>query len=60
VRNFGPLPPARAMYLIRQVCRSLGEAHAMGLIHRDVKPANIYLCRMGLEYDFVKVLDSGS
>ena len=59
VRNFGPLPPARAMYLIRQVCRSLGEAHAMGLIHRDVKPANIYLCRMGLEYDFVKVLDFG-
>jgi eukaryotic-like serine/threonine-protein kinase len=47
------------MYLIRQVCRSLGEAHAMGLIHRDVKPANIYLCRMGLEYDFAKVLDFG-
>ena len=59
VRNFGPLPPARVMYLIRQVCRSLGEAHAMGLIHRDVKPANIYLCRMGLEYDFAKVLDFG-
>jgi serine/threonine protein kinase len=59
VRNFGPLPPARVMYLIRQVCRSLSEAHAMGLIHRDVKPANIYLCRMGLEYDFAKVLDFG-
>jgi len=59
VRNFGPLPPARVMYLIRQVCRSLGEAHEMGLIHRDIKPANIYLCRMGLEYDFAKVLDFG-
>ena len=59
VRNFGPLPAARVMYLIGQVCRSLGEAHAMGLIHRDIKPANIYLCRMGLEYDFVKVLDFG-
>ena len=59
VRNFGPLPPARVMYLICQVCRSLGEAHAMGLIHRDIKPANIYLCRMGLEYDFAKVLDFG-
>jgi serine/threonine-protein kinase len=59
VRNFGPLPPARVMYLIRQVCRSLSEAHATGLIHRDVKPANIYLCRMGLEYDFAKVLDFG-
>src|SRR6267378_7947196 len=59
VRNFGPLPPARVMYLIRQVCRSLAEAHEIGLIHRDVKPANIYLCRMGLEYDFAKVLDFG-
>ncbi|PWT82445.1 MAG: serine/threonine protein kinase [Blastocatellia bacterium] len=59
VRAFGPLPPARALYLLRQVCRSLGEAHAMGLIHRDIKPANIYICRMGLEYDFAKVLDFG-
>src|SRR5262245_64184355 len=59
VRNFGPLPPARVMYLICQVCHSLAEAHARGLVHRDIKPANIYLCRMGLEYDFVKVLDFG-
>ena len=59
VREFGPLPPERAMYLVRQVCRSLAEAHAIGLIHRDIKPANIYVCRMGLEYDFVKVLDFG-
>ena len=59
VREFGPLPPARAVHILRQVCRSLAEAHACGLIHRDVKPANIYVCRMGLEYDFVKVLDFG-
>jgi serine/threonine-protein kinase len=59
VREFGPLPPARAMHLLRQVCRSLSEAHARGLIHRDIKPANVYVCRMGLEYDFVKVLDFG-
>jgi serine/threonine-protein kinase len=59
VREFGPLPPARALYLIEQVCRSLAEAHAIGLIHRDIKPANVYVCRMGLEYDFVKVLDFG-
>jgi serine/threonine-protein kinase len=59
VREFGPLPPARAMHLMRQVCRSLAEAHAMGMIHRDIKPANVYVCRMGLEYDFVKVLDFG-
>ena len=59
IREFGPLAPARAMHLVRQVCRSLAEAHAIGLIHRDIKPANIYVCRMGLEYDFVKVLDFG-
>ena len=59
VAEFGPLPPARAMYMMRQVCHSLGEAHARGLVHRDVKPANIFMCRMGLDYDFVKVLDFG-
>jgi eukaryotic-like serine/threonine-protein kinase len=59
IKEFGPLPPARAMHLVQQVCRSLAEAHAIGLIHRDIKPANIYACRMGLEYDFVKVLDFG-
>jgi serine/threonine-protein kinase len=59
VREFGPVPPDRAMYLLRQVCHSLADAHARGLVHRDIKPANIYVCRMGLEYDFIKVLDFG-
>jgi serine/threonine-protein kinase len=59
VKTFGPLPPERAMYLLRQVCHSLAEAHARGMVHRDIKPANIFLCRMGLEFDFVKVLDFG-
>jgi serine/threonine-protein kinase len=59
IREFGPLPANRAIYLLRQVCHSLADAHARGLVHRDIKPANIYVCRMGLEYDFVKVLDFG-
>jgi serine/threonine-protein kinase len=59
VRDFGPVPAERAMFLLRQACHSLADAHARGLVHRDVKPANIYVCRMGLEYDFVKVLDFG-
>lgn len=59
VRDFGPLPASRAIYLLRQVCHSLADAHARGLVHRDVKPANIYVCRMGLDYDFAKVLDFG-
>ena len=59
VRRFGPLPPARVVHLLSQVCESLEEAHEKGLIHRDVKPANIYVCRSGLRRDFVKVLDFG-
>jgi hypothetical protein len=59
VREFGPVPPDRTLFLLRQVCHSLAEAHARGLVHRDIKPANIYVCRLGLEFDFVKVLDFG-
>jgi serine/threonine-protein kinase len=59
VREFGPVPASRAVYLLRQVAHSLADAHARDLVHRDIKPANIYVCRMGLEYDFVKVLDFG-
>src|SRR5262245_38876759 len=59
VREFGPVPADRALFLLKQVCHSLADAHARGLIHRDVTPSNIYVCRMGREYDFVKVLDFG-
>ena len=47
VREFGPVPPDRALFLLRQVCHSLADAHARGLVHRDIKPANIYVCRHG-------------
>ena len=59
VRRFGPIPPGRAVHLLRQVCHSLSEAQACGLVHRDIKPANIFLCRYGEDHDFVKVLDFG-
>jgi tRNA A-37 threonylcarbamoyl transferase component Bud32 len=59
VKEFGPLPHERVTYLLRQACHSLAEAHARGMVHRDIKPANIFVCRMGLEFDFVKVLDFG-
>ena len=59
VERFGPVPPARAVHFLRQICASLAEAHEAGLIHRDVKPANVYVCRYGREVDFIKVLDFG-
>jgi serine/threonine-protein kinase len=59
VNRFGPVAPARAVYLLRQACESLADAHDHGLIHRDVKPANIFTCHIGRQFDFVKILDFG-
>ena len=59
VSRFGPQPAERAVHILTQACHSLAEAHQGGLIHRDVKPANIYVCRYGLDWDFVKLLDFG-
>jgi len=59
IDRFGSLPAERAVYLAIQASDSLAEAHRRGMIHRDIKPSNMYACRMGLEVDFVKVLDFG-
>ncbi|MEX0676086.1 MAG: serine/threonine-protein kinase [Pirellulales bacterium] len=59
VSRHGPLPPERAVYLLRQVCGALREAHAVGLVHRDIKPANILACQTGEMYDVAKLLDFG-
>ena len=59
VEEHGPLPPERVVHFLTQACASLAEAHARGLIHRDVKPANLITCRYGLEVDLIKVLDFG-
>ena len=59
VEKFGPADPARVVSILMQVCDSLEEAHRAGLIHRDVKPTNLFLCAIGTQYDFVKVLDFG-
>ncbi len=59
VETWGTLNEERVIHIITQACGSLGEAHQKGLLHRDVKPANIMLCERGGIYDFVKVLDFG-
>ena len=59
VRNFGPLPDARTLHVLRQVARALAEAHQKGLVHRDVKPSNVMVCNRGGVPDTVKVLDFG-
>ncbi len=59
IRRHGPLPAERVVHILRQICHSLHDAHLQGIIHRDIKPGNIFLCRYGAEFDFVKVLDFG-
>jgi serine/threonine-protein kinase len=59
VRESGPLPPGRAVYLLRQVCGALAEAHAAGLVHRDLKPGNVIVAALGGQRDVAKLLDFG-
>ena len=59
VRGHGPQPPGRVISILEQVCGALAEAHGRGLIHRDVKPANIILTERGGEPDVAKVVDFG-
>lgn len=59
VRLHGPQPPGRVAAILDQVCGALGEAHGRGLVHRDVKPANIILTERGGEPDVAKVVDFG-
>jgi eukaryotic-like serine/threonine-protein kinase len=59
VQANGRLGLREAASVITQTCRALQRAHAKGLIHRDVKPANIFLCDVGTPERFVKLLDFG-
>jgi DNA-binding response OmpR family regulator len=58
IRAEGRLAPARCIEILLQVCDVLAEAHRLGIIHRDVKPQNIFLHR-GRQGEVVKVLDFG-
>jgi eukaryotic-like serine/threonine-protein kinase len=58
-KGHGPMPPGRVIHFGIDACRSLEEAHAKGLVHRDVKPSNLFATRVGDTYDHVKLLDFG-
>ncbi|MBX3162377.1 MAG: serine/threonine protein kinase [Deltaproteobacteria bacterium] len=55
----GPFAPARVVHIARHALRALGAAHAIGLVHRDIKPDNLLLMRVGDDPDYTKVLDFG-
>ena len=59
VRKEGPLPESRAIHILVQCAMALQEAHAIGLVHRDIKPNNIMLTQQGGAHDVTKVLDFG-
>jgi len=55
----GTFAPARVIHIGRHALAALGAAHKLGLVHRDVKPDNILLMRVGDNPDFAKILDFG-
>ncbi len=55
----GAFTPARAVHIARQALHALGAAHRRGLVHRDIKPDNLLLMRVGADLDYTKVLDFG-
>jgi serine/threonine protein kinase len=59
VQQHGAMDPGRVVSLLEQVCEALSEAHKLGLIHRDIKPGNIFAAERGGVYDVAKLLDFG-
>ncbi len=59
LRRAGRLDPRRAARIAGEILSALEAVHGRGVIHRDLKPDNIFLCRRGGRRDFVKVLDFG-
>ncbi|MCZ2344346.1 MAG: serine/threonine protein kinase, partial [Bacteroidales bacterium] len=59
VLKYGPMPPDRVVYILRQICGALREAHRHALVHRDIKPSNILVVSNGHPHDLAKLVDFG-
>ena len=59
VHGSGPMPAGRAVFLGRQICGAIAEAHRQGFVHRDLSPANVFVSVLGGRCDVAKVLDFG-
>jgi eukaryotic-like serine/threonine-protein kinase len=59
VSRYGPMHPGRVKNILIQICESLEEAHRLNMVHRDIKPRNVFLSKLGWQHDFAKVLDFG-
>ncbi|HUS31441.1 MAG TPA: serine/threonine-protein kinase [Kofleriaceae bacterium] len=55
----GRIEPVRAVDLVLQACDAIGEAHSLGIVHRDIKPTNLFVAKRPDGTDIIKVLDFG-
>lgn len=59
VEQHGPVPPARVVKMLIQICSAVGYMHDRGMLHRDIKPGNVLAYAAHNDADLVKLLDFG-